>query len=1009
MVSILSNLLLSSCDMGKLKIIKASAGSGKTHTLTGEYLSLLLKKERAYRNILAVTFTNKATEEMKRRVVETLFKESLSDSGARRRLIEILHDYSSFSILTIDRFFQQTLRAFAREIGKNNSYTVELDQDMVLSEAIDNMILNLDKPDNSDLLEWLTNVSFDAIERGDDWNFKKGIKQLADEIFKESFRLKKSDLLPDSFDKKRLATFKIQLREVIKGFDLNVLRIAEEAITVLNRFNLTAEDFPYKKTSGISYFYKCAVGEFEMPGVRFRNMVDNFDNWVNKTMRKENPGICDAIENAFNEGLNRSCIELLDYVDTQSKIYYSAKAVLSNINTLGLMIDIEKFVKGYTKENNLVLIPETTELLSKIIDGSDTPFIYEKVGTRIDHFMLDEFQDTSLLQWMNFKPLIENSLASGNDNLIVGDVKQSIYRWRGSDWNLLNGDIHKYIDSERIEESDLKYNWRSAREIVEFNKDFFTYAASECNTLTNSEAFSEVYANVFQQIPDKNSSLKGHIHLKFFDKGEDEDSFRERALAAIVPLLEKYIKNGYSYKDITILVRTNKEGEKVVQNLINNDYPVISEESLLVSSSTAVRKILTILKYINNPEDSVNNTIAKFNSIEVNTADNMQYISLYELCEGVVMQIQSECDESDAIYIQSFLDIVNDFLKTGKTDLASFIEWWEIKGKKRSVPAPSGQDAIRVMTIHKAKGLGIPVVILPFFETELDHANTSLFPQIMWCKSTLEPFSNIPLLPVKYSSSLENTIFSEEYSQEKVKAYVDNLNVAYVALTRAEREIAIFAQVPSEKSKSSVSKLMYNLFSERLDDLLEFDTGEWTKAEAKDDQQYTNISLPEVLSIPYGQRLRLTLKGEEYFDKESKRNYGLIMHSVLSRIEKEEDLQASLEISVSQGELSGEEFAPANEMLKKCLENIRERHWFDGTYKVYNELEIIEVGGKISRPDRVLLGAEAIVIDFKFGKKREQAHIRQVNRYISLIKSMGMAYVKGYLWYPEENEVVEVI
>ena len=183
------------------------------------------------------------------------------------------------------------------------------------------------------------------------------------------------------------------------------------------------------------------------------------------------------------------------------------------------------------------------------------------------------------------------------------------------------------------------------------------------------------------------------------------------------------------------------------------------------------------------------------------------------------------------------IKLYDSFLKTGKTDLASFIEWWEIKGKKRSVPAPSGQDAIRVMTIHKAKGLGIPVVILPFFETELDHANTSLFPQIMWCKSTLEPFSNIPLLPVKYSSSLENTIFSEEYSQEKVKAYVDNLNVAYVALTRAEREIAIFAQVPADKSKSSVSRLMYNLFSGRLDGLLEFDTGEWTKADAKDDQQ----------------------------------------------------------------------------------------------------------------------------------------------------------------------------
>lgn len=994
--------------MGRLKIIKASAGSGKTHTLTGEYLSLLMSGERKYRNILAVTFTNKATEEMKRRVIETLFKESLKSDTARRRLTEILHDYSSFSILTIDRFFQQTLRAFAREIGKNNSYAVELDQDMVLSEAIDNMVLNLDKEQNSDLLDWLTAISFDAIEQGSDWNFRKGIKEISSEIFKESFRLKKNELLPESLNKKALSAFKNRLKAIINDFEKQAKEISEKAIEIINRFELSLDDFPYKKSSGVNFFFKCAVGEFVLPGSRFTEMADNIEKWRPKSMLKSNPVIYDRIERAYHEGLNGLCVDMLALFDNNAKKYYSAVVSLSNINTLGLIIDIERYVREYTKDNNLVLIPETTELLNKIIDGSDTPFIYEKVGTRIDHFMLDEFQDTSLLQWLNFKPLIENSLASGNNNLIVGDVKQSIYRWRGSDWNLLNGSIYNHIDKELAEESDLNFNWRSAQEIVSFNREFFSYASSECSRLTGSALFDEVYSNVNQKIPEKNATLRGHVHLKFFEKREGDQEWTERALDQIKPLIEKYRENGYRYRDITILVRKNTQGESVVKNLISYDIPVISEESLLVSSSVAVRKIITTLKAVNNPDDSVNNLIAHFNSVAPVAKDESDQLSLYEMCEKIVMDIQDQCDNSDAIYIQSFLDIVSDFLKTGKTDLANFIEWWELKGRKRSVPAPSGQDAVRVMTIHKAKGLGIPVVIIPFFEAELDHSNANIFPQILWCKSDIEPFNSIPLIPVKYSQKLQETIFSEEYTNERVRAYVDNLNVAYVAMTRAEREMAIFAPAPEKSTKASLSGMMFSMYGGILNADFSCDEGEWTKTDYIYEQQTDNVYIPQKLSIPYGDRLRMRLKGEDYYNRQSRRNYGLVMHSVLSRVQVEEDLKKSLEISVSQGELHKDEFNDSYEFLDSCLESVRERHWFDGTYKVYNELEIIEPGGVVSRPDRVLLGAEAVVIDFKFGKKREQSHVRQVEKYVKLMKSMGLAFVKGYLWYPEDNEVIEI-
>src|SRR3989339_838483 len=261
MVSILSNLLLNSCDMGKLKIIKASAGSGKTHTLTGEYLSLLLKKERAYRNILAVTFTNKATEEMKRRVVETLFRESATDLRARERLVEILHDYSSFAISTIDRFFQQTMRAFAREIGKNSAYSVELDYKMVINEAIDNMVMSLDKPESEELLEWLTILSIDSIDRGDGWNFKKEIKRLSNEIFNESYRLKKDLLKEGGANKGSLTLYKDMLKRVIKEFKDELERIGKAALEIVELHSLELEDFIGGSRTPLKNFLKAAKRE----------------------------------------------------------------------------------------------------------------------------------------------------------------------------------------------------------------------------------------------------------------------------------------------------------------------------------------------------------------------------------------------------------------------------------------------------------------------------------------------------------------------------------------------------------------------------------------------------------------------------------------------------------------------------------------------------------------------------------------------------------------------------
>ncbi|OFY44042.1 MAG: hypothetical protein A2X18_07935 [Bacteroidetes bacterium GWF2_40_14] len=994
--------------MGNLNIFKASAGSGKTHNLTREYLRLLFKSDNAYRHILAVTFTNKATDEMKRRVLEELYKMSASDAVAKKRLITILHDYSSFSISTIDRFFQQTMRAFAREIGKNSSYSVELDQDMVLAEAIDQMILNLDKDESSELLDWLTSYSYDSIESGKSWDIKRGIKELAEQIFKEAFKIKNIELGDKLAGKKELAAYKKEIGEIISKFEKELIGIGKRALIIIEKNNLVVSDFKGGSRSPLNYFSKIAAGATSTPSAPFRDLLDTPANWYKSTLLKTDPSLCHSIENAYDDGLNELVGEIVNLTEAWRE-YNSAKVTDNNIYSLGILLDINKYIQIYSKENNVVILSETTELLNKIIDGSDTPFIYEKVGSRIDNFMLDEFQDTSLMQWQNFKPLIQNSLAAGYDNLIVGDVKQSIYRWRGSDWNLLNSDIYNDFDPTQIREKQLTENWRSSENIVKFNNEFFTYAAAICDNILGESEIStaDVYNEVIQTVPAQKSGNEGHVQLKFIENEEGE-SWHDTVLNTIAPSLDKLLENGYKYNDIAFLVRKNSEGVEIVNYLIDKGYPVISDEALLIVSSKSVMKIVTILRYCNNPKDPINNLIADYENITLSKDNSMEHLPLYEMCEKIACDWLGDIDRSESAFVQGFLDTVLDYVKNNRSDLASFLEWWSEKSSKISLSSPEGQDAIKVMTIHKAKGLGMNVVIVPFFEIPLDHS--SQHRNIIWCEPNVEPFNNVPFIPIVYGKNLQETIYAKDYQRERQKAFIDNLNTAYVAFTRAKKELLVFAKrAKKPEEPKSVSDILYRFYMQGLDEKQELNVGNWSLADAPDVVNVNEIELPGFRSIPIGERLKLSLNASDFFDKSSKRNFGLIMHDVLSRVFVEEDLSDSIKSSVRKGELKGEEYTSMLLHMNSMLESVRDRHWFDGSCKVLNELEIIEPGGRICRPDRVLMGTESIVIDFKFGSLKSDSHERQVARYMNLLRGMGMVPVKGFLWYLEENEIIEVV
>jgi superfamily I DNA/RNA helicase/CRISPR/Cas system-associated exonuclease Cas4 (RecB family) len=998
-------LLNQAVIMAGLKLIKASAGSGKTYTLTNEYIDLLFKKERAYRNILAVTFTNKATEEMKRRVVERLHERSLTDELSAKILSQILHDYSSFSISTIDRFFQQTMRAFAREIGKNGAYNVELDTDMVLQEAIDNMMYNLDKEENGYLLDWLTVVGTESVESGESWNFRKKLEGLAREIFRESFKKLRDDHEGTLIGKEEIDILKDELSVIKVSFENKLTELSNQALECIESHNLLPVHFKGGTRTPINFFSKVAAGDIPELKESLRIMADAPENLTTRSVIKKDPSLYNSIEQCWSDGLASAIEEICFLYDNDLCYYKSAVAALSNLQVMGIISDVERFVHEYTSEQNVVLIPETTELLNKIIDGSDAPFIYEKTGTRIDHFMLDEFQDTSYLQWKNFLPLVQDSLSRGMENLIVGDVKQSIYRWRGSDWSLLSREVYNDIPEESITPADLKHNWRSCINIIDFNNGFFPFAGRLCKDYIPDEE-SGIYLNAIQEISPLPRESEGYVWVKFVEKEEGVD-WKERALELCLEKTKDCLKRGVEMREITYLVRSNDDGQMVANYLLQNGIPVISDEALLIGSAPVVRKIVAILKYIINPDDNINNTIARFLGIELSDALSMSHLPLYEMCEECIRFAGKGYGESDSVFLSSFMDLVLEQGRGDMADVASFVKWWEERGCKKSVPAPQGQDAVRVMTIHKAKGLGIPVVFIPFLDLQLDHRGGK--GPILWCRPDVEPYSGYTMLPVKYSSKLQGTLFEEDYLKEKTRSYVDNLNLAYVAMTRAEKEMyMVCPPLPKKSDSITVSTIMGGFLDGRMTGD-EYCSGELSGYVTTKHVSYDGgVAMPLFKSYEYGGRIKLALRGEAYYSDSSQRGWGVVMHRIMELIVCEDDLERAIETVLSEGILQPGMRDEVKDYIAGMFRKVRDRHWFDNSFRVFRELEILLPGGGSKRPDRVLMGAEAQIIDFKFGKKHEKSHIHQVRQYMSLVKQAGNAYVKGFVWYPDDNDIVEV-
>lgn len=930
-----------------INIFKASAGSGKTHTLSKTYLELLLKADSktAYRNILAVTFTNKATEEMKERILRDLAKEGKMNPRAREILINLLHDYGSFSVSTIDKFFQQALRAFSRELGSSGNYQIELDKASLTKEAMDRVLDDLTEKDK-DLLGWFTKQLETALDNGESIHLESSLYEMAEEFgdVNEKF----------TYDKKKLTELKAKCKEIVDTFHKEVYENA-----------LCIDTATWGKTAAKG------LAQYAGAPTRYKDSV-KAANATTLAKLAETAG-CEAMYALMNPQGRRW------------KEYRTARMVEKVIFTLGLAEEFYSKLAIIEEEKGVISLDESTNLLRDIIDGSDAPFIYEKLGVRFNHFLLDEFQDTSVVQWENFKPLLANSVSEGYSNIIVGDVKQSIYRWRNSDWNLLDKKIQETFTG-KVKVTTLKENWRSTQSIVDFNNGFFPFAA-------NNLGLSQIYADVQQEVK-VDDSQEGYVTVDFCeDELEMIDGYIEQAVAA-----------GAKMSDIAILLRTNSEGKKVAEHLLSKGYSVISDDSLDLKSSLIIRKIVSYLHSLCNNSDSLNTYLSE--SLEIDS--EREYHSLIDLVDGVIKDLsETHPDEikGQTLFIQSFMDDILEWTSIHGNDLRQYLKHWE--ESKIAISSPNDPNAIRITTVHKSKGLAFPIVIFPFAE------KVGLFKEdTLWCHLDSdaemgESFDSI--FPVVLGKSSGDSFFSESLKNEMEMQRIDNLNIFYVCLTRARKEMHIIAKNPpkslidGKSSPNDLSQLLY-LYCEQNG----YTFGSpyrWNETSKKEDSEIEEFDAeyetygmnPEACS----KRFVASSDAWDYFSEEgigqSKRLRGIEQHALLSKIRTSDDAQEVLRSIDPQ----------TRELLLKRISTHSE--WFSPELKTLNEVAIIDSFGNTNRPDRVLVDEDGrvTVIDFKFGEEDEK-YSGQLRRYMRLFREMGYGEVSGYIWYVPIDKIIQV-
>ena len=1061
-------------------IYRSSAGSGKTRTLAKAYLRLALQFRNDYfKHILAVTFTNKASQEMKDRILEYLdafarghgnalaaeLQQELNMDGQTFRQHSqeaqsmVLHHYDDFAISTIDAFFQKVIRSFIREAGLVGDYRLEVDQDAVLEEVVNNLIDELG--DNKQLTEWVVEFAKENLENERSWDVRYSLIEFAKEIFREEFKDIEDQVNKATSENDFFRKLRSQLWAVKNDFINDVSLPARECLQVIGAKGWTDEDIKYGKNSGLLTFLKTnayarVINKCKSPGQRIINEFTIPENWPNKKFA----GAATMVMVAREELVPR-LEKILTVFEEKYKLALSAEVALQNMYVFGLISDIARKLKEYKDENNLMLLADAPKFLNGVIRDSDTPFIYEKVGSFYRNYLIDEFQDTSGLQWQNFQPLIVNSLDQGYSSLVVGDVKQAIYRWRGGDLNLLQEKIIDLIGADRVDVQELDNNFRSASSIVEFNNSLFKVASGILSRQSGVPLSTRAYEDVTQKTCTHESGL---VEVQFIpdetadSAGENEGlSWKDVALQALPKTLEKLQEQGIALKDIAILVRKNDEGQRIAAFLLqykdsgeakpNCSYDVVSNESLRIDGASSVNLLLGAMRYLLNADDSIaraqlgyefarlhepNRELSEVFMVSRQTVfENnlppaftkaktvLKKLPLIELTETLIDIFRLGKMTGELVYLQAFQDIVLEFSSRERNDLGAFLEWWEGNKHKKSIQISGDVNAVQILTIHKSKGLQFKYVLIPFCSWSLDHERWQA--PNLWVQSQEGPFAEAGYLPVRYSGTLAETFFSDFYAQERTKIFLDNLNLLYVAFTRPECALLVWAPaVANRGAKGSIAELLYQAI--QVDEGLRahwneghllWRAGTWEVKGSAAPKHLNAVHLTEYLSSPWRDKLVIRQSGASWFEdasdlKRDKVKYGIYMHAVLSRMHYSDEMSEALSRIVNEGLITASEQESLAMQLKEILKNPRIAGWFTRDWQVRTEVPILLPAGEEHRIDRLLITAKrAVVVDFKTGAHKKSDE-KQVTQYMDILRLMNYVDVEGYLLYLGKNEIVEV-
>ena len=1041
----------------KAKILNASAGSGKTYQLAYKYVHDVVEQPALYRHILAVTFTNKATEEMKSRILKEIHRlasgaESpylvslcrelnLDAATVRRRAAEarskILHDYSRFTVLTIDTFFQRILRAFIKELGIDLNYNIEIETASVLSESADALIdaITVDK----ELLRWLTGFVQERIDDGSGWDIRNGILALGKELFKE----KNKETLASMRSKEELARIVRDALAQTEKTKRQMRETAQRALAIIEGAGLSEQDF----TRGfpVNYLRETAAGESVAYSTTVRNQSRSTTGWCNA----KSPA---ADHVALLQPLLHTVCEIYDRNIRQ---WNTAALLRANYRSFALLADLYARVQRMCDEQNLMLLSETKYILSEFIDQNDAPFIYEKVGNRFERFMIDEFQDTSIKEWENFLPLLRNALSQVEQTsvFIVGDIKQSIYRWRGGDWKILRYGAREALGPENTEVVSLQDNFRSLPAIVEFNNRMIARMVASDNRQLNAmlekaqarhalpadeaerlrDTLVEAYRN-HEQRPRRRKEYPGYVSVELY---EEKPPVVER----ICRLMDK----GFRPCDILILVRKTADGARIAAELLdfkrkNTDdryrFEVMTHEALRIGTAPVCTFIVSAMRLAMNGEDSLNRANynhflgrpfeAPLHEEERAFFRSLQLLSPEEAFERIVMRYELQTAADRTVYLQAIHEQLIAFCSDRIADIPLFLRWWEEQGSEQSLSIERSETAVEIMTIHKAKGLERKAVIIPYCSWSLGPKANNWSPNIVWAEADGNA-GEIGRFPVKYGKEMSESDFSAEYYREQVFAHVDNLNLLYVALTRAAESLHVFVpQAGKDRAPTHAGALLWQALEESAGKSCDrFEFGEFTGpvAAERDTEQPKHIVLKGYPTAP--SVLRLKLPSQRYFEEGerelSPRNLGILMHKAFQDAATVDDLRRAVEQMYADALLSEADAAALRRMIDRAFENPLVREWFDGSWDcVRNENTIIRPISDlttssdedlIKRPDRVMLkGRRAVVVDYKFGKRegKEAVYQHQIRRYMDLIRHMGYTECDGYLWYVKRGEIVKV-